>query len=75
MALVVFALAVMLRGGSMRLCSALVMLGRSRVGFLRHFRSLADEICPLRGTLCKRRGRCSVACIVAGQIRLNYVFR
>jgi hypothetical protein len=51
MALVVFALAVMLRGGSMRLCSVLVMLGRSRVGFLRHFRSLADEICPLRANI------------------------
>lgn len=46
-AFVVLALAVMIRGGAMRLCGVLVMLGRFRVGFLRHFRPLAGEVCRL----------------------------
>ena len=40
-ALIVFAFAVMLRRRTMRLCSIVVMLGRSGMCFLWHFRSIA----------------------------------
>ena len=40
-ALIVVALPMMLRRGTMRLCGVLVMLGSSRVSFLRHFYSIA----------------------------------
>ena len=40
-ALIVFALSVMLRSRTMRLRGVLVMLGSSRVGFLRHIYSNA----------------------------------
>jgi hypothetical protein len=40
-ALIVVALPMMLCRGTMRLCGVLVMLGSSRVSFLRHFCSIA----------------------------------